>query len=183
MLYLIIGIVIAVIVIYVLLTYNSLVKRRNMVMNQKSQIDVELQRRFDLIPNLVEVVKGYAQHERATLEEVVTARSNYLSAGVNTAAALEADNALNTALSRLYAIAEDYPELQANTNFAKLQDELSTTEKKIAFSRQFYNDSVYKLNNMTEMFPSGIIASLFGFKKEAFFETTDTERANVQIDL
>lgn len=183
MIYIIIAVVITLLIIYTLITYNALVMRKTMVENQKSQIDVELQRRFDLIPNLVEVVKGYAKHEKTTLEDVVKARNSYVTAGSDTAQALAADNALTTALSRLFALTESYPELQANASFMNLQKELSNTEKKIAFSRQFYNDSVYKLNTKIEMFPSKIVASLFRFKKEPFFQTTDIQRQNVTIEL
>ncbi len=180
--YVVIGLIV-VVVIYVLVTYNALVKRKNMVLNQRSQIDIELQRRFDLIPNLVEVVKGYASHEKSTLEDVVNARSNYLASGNDTQEALQADAQLTTALSRLFMLVESYPDLMANTNFLNLQKELANTEKKIAFSRQFYNDSVNKMNNMIQMFPSNMVAKVFGYKTEPFFETTDKERANVSIDL
>lgn len=179
--YIITGVLI-ILLVFVVLTYNELVKRRNMVENQKSQIDVELQRRFDLIPNLVEVVKGYAGHEAQTLEAVVNARNSYISAN-DTNTALQADQSLTTALSRLFVLVESFPELKANSSFLNLQSELSNTEKKIAFSRQFYNDSVNKLNNKIDMFPSNIIAALFKFKKEAFFQTTDTERASVKVEL
>ena len=182
--YLIILIVIVVVlVVYFLTTYNSLVKRRNMVENQKSQIDVELQRRFDLIPNLVEVVKGYANYEKTALEDIIKARSTYMTTDNNTSQALQADDVLTGALSRLFALAEGYPELKANTNFLNLQAELSNTEKKVAFSRQFYNDSVYFLNNLIDMFPSSIIASMFGFTKATFFETSDVERGSVEVKL
>lgn len=181
-LYIIIGILL-IVGVFVLVSYNKLVKQRNMTENQKSQIDIQLQRRFDLIPNLVEVVKGYASHEKSTLEAVVQARNNYDSAGRDTQSALAADGELNQALSRLFVIVEAYPELLANKSFLNLQNELSETEKKIAFSRQFYNDSVTKLNNLIDMFPSSIVASLFGFKKERYFETTDSQRQNVSIDL
>lgn len=180
--YIVIGLVV-VVALYVLATYNALVKRKNMVLNQRSQIDIELQRRFDLIPNLVEVVKGYASHEKSTLEDVVNARSNYLASGSDTQEALQADAQLTTALSRLFMLVESYPDLMANTNFLNLQKELANTEKKIAFSRQFYNDSVNKMNNMIQMFPSNVVAKLFGYKAEPFFETTDKERANISIDL
>ena len=181
--YLIIIPILLVIFAFVFMTYNALIARRNMVRNQKSQIDIQLQRRFDLIPNLVEVVKGYAKHEKSTLEDVVKARTSYLNAGQDTEAALNADGQLTRALSRLFVLTEDYPDLLANTNFLNLQKELSETEKKIAFSRQFYNDSVNKLNNKIEMFPSNLIASIFGFKKEAYFETTDLERQSISVDI
>ncbi|AMC94401.1 hypothetical protein AOC36_10585 [Erysipelothrix larvae] len=179
----IIGAILFALAIYVLVMYNSLVKRRNMVENQKSQIDVELQRRFDLIPNLVEVVKGYAGYEKNTLEDVISARNNYIHTKDNTSDALQSNASLSGALSRLFALSESYPDLKANKNFLDLQSELSNTEKKIAYSRQFYNDSVYRLNNKIDMFPSNIVATLFRFKKEAFFETTDSQRANVNVTL
>lgn len=169
--------------VYILLTYNVLVTRRNMVHNQKSQIDIELQRRFDLIPNLVEVVKGYANHEKTTLEDVVNARSTYSTAKADTAQALAADQALSNALQNLFILAEAYPDLKANTNFMNLQTELANTEKKIAFSRQFYNDSVFLLNTNIDKFPSNIVATLFRFKKDEYFQTTDESRKNVTIDL
>jgi len=163
--------------------YNSLVSLRNKVRNQKSQIDVELKRRFDLIPNLVETVKGYANHEKTALEDVIKARNSYVSAGGNTAQALAADNALEGALTKLFALSESYPELKANTNFVNLQRELSDTEKRIVFARQFYNDSVLKLNNKIEMFPSNIIAGMFNFSLETFFEAKEAERENVSVSF
>lgn len=183
MIYLVIAGILILIFGYILITYNALVARRNMALNQKSQIDVELQRRFDLIPNLVEIVKGYAKHEKTTLEDVIKARNSYVSSGSDTAQALAADSALTSALSRLFLLVESYPELRANASFMNLQNELANTEKKIAFSRQFYNDSVYKLNNKIEMFPSSIVASLFKFRKEQFFQAADNSRNNVAIDL
>ena len=154
-----------------------------MVKNQKSQIDIQLQRRFDLIPNLVEVVKGYAKHEKTTLEDVIKARTSYIAAGSNTEAALNADGALTRALSRLMVLAEDYPDLLANTNFLNLQKELSTTEDKVAFSRQFYNDAVYKLNTKIQVFPSNLIASIFKFKEERYFEINSNEKENININI
>lgn len=178
------GIVIIVVIILLILwivnTYNGLVSLRNKVRDQLSQIDVELKRRFDLIPNLVETVKGYAKHEKETLEEVIAARNSYVSAG-NTEDGLKADGELTKAISKLFALAESYPDLKANQNFNELQKELSEIEQKIVYARQFYNDSVLKLNNKIEMFPSNVIAGMFGFKKEKFFEATETERENVKV--
>ena len=171
------------ILLYFLTTYNSLVTLRNKVRNQKSQIDIELKRRFDLIPNLVETVKGYANHEKNTLEDVIKARNSYVTANQNTAQALEADTALTGALTKLFALSESYPELKANTNFMNLQKELSNIEQKIVYSRQFYNDSVYKLNNKIEMFPSNLAAGMFKFEKEAFFEVKESERENVKVSF
>ena len=183
MAYIIIGIVVFLVLLFVIVSYNGFVTLRNKVRNQKSQIDVELKRRFDLVPNLVETVKGYANHEKTALEDVVKARNSYVSAGNNTAQALEADNALSGALSRLFALSEGYPELKANTTFLNLQNELSDIEKRIVYARQFYNDSVLKLNNKVEKFPSNIVAGLFKFNAEAFFEATDSEKQNVKVSF
>ena len=166
-------------IFYVLKTYNDLVTLRNKNRNQRSQIDIELKRRFDLVPNLVEVVKGYAAHEKTALEDVINARNTYTSVVDDTAQALEADGTLTHSLTNLFALAEAYPDLKANTSFLSLQSSLSEIEQKIVYARQFHNDSVYKLNNKIEMFPSTIIASLFRFKKESFFEANDGERENV----
>ena len=171
------------ITIFFVATYNGLVTMRNRVRNQKSQIDVELKRRFDLVPNLVEVVKGYAEHEKSALEDVIKARNTYVSAANNTAEALGADNALSGALSKLFALSESYPELKANTNFISLQADLSGIEQKIVYSRQFYNDSVFMLNNKIEKFPSNMIASMFSFVPESFFEATDAEKENVKVSF
>ena len=169
--------------VFVISSYNGLVSKRNRVRNQKSQIDIELKRRFDLVPNLVETVKGYANHEKTALEDVIKARNSYVSAGDNTAMALDADNALSGALTKLFALSESYPDLKANTNFLKLQNELSDIEKRIVFARQFYNDSVLMLNNKVEMFPSSIIAKIFKFTTEAFFEAAEAERENVKVSF
>jgi len=178
-----ISLIVLFVLFFVVFSYNGLVTLRNKVRNQKSQIDVELKRRFDLVPNLVETVKGYSAHEKTVLEDVIKARNSYVTASSNTAQALEADKTLNGALSKLFALSESYPELKANTNFIKLQSELSDIEKRIVFARQFYNDSVLKLNNKVEMFPSNIIAGIFNFEKETFFEAGVEERANVKVDF
>jgi len=177
------GIIVISLLFFFISTYNGLVTNRNRVRNQKSQIDVELKRRFDLVPNLVETVKGYANHEKTALEDIIKARNSYVSTASNTAQALEADNVLSGALTKLFALSESYPELKANTNFMKLQNELSEIEKRIVFSRQFYNDSVMKLNNKIEMFPSSIIAGMFRFETEPFFEATESERQNVSVSF
>jgi len=174
---------VVIIVIFFISTYNGLIANRNRVRNQKSQIDVELKRRFDLVPNLVETVKGYATHEKTALEDVIKARSNYVTVSGDTAQALAADNALTGALSKLFALSESYPELKANTNFMSLQNELSEIEKRIVFARQFYNDSVLKFNNKIEMFPSNIVAGMFKFKTEPFFEAAEQERQNVTVSF
>ncbi len=176
----IILIVVVLIVLYVISSYNGLVSLRNKVEDQKSQIDVELKRRFDLVPNLVETVKGYAKHEKDTLEEVVKARNSYVTAN-STEAGLEADSALSKAINKLFALAEAYPDLKANENFLDLQKKLAELEEKIVYARGFYNDSVLKLNNKVQMFPSNIIAKMFGFSKAVFFEASEEERQNVKV--
>jgi len=177
------GLIVAFIIFFFIKTHNGLVANRNRVRNQKSQIDVELRRRFDLVPNLVETVKGYANHEKTALEDIIKARNTYVSTASNTAQALEADNVLSGALTKLFALSESYPELKANTNFMNLQNELAEIEKRIVYSRQFYNDSVMKLNNKIEMFPSSLIAGMFRFSTEPFFEATESERQNVQVSF
>ena len=176
----IILIVVAVIVLYVISTYNGLVVLRNKVKDQWSQIEVQLKRRADLIPNLVETVKGYAKHEKSTLEDVVKARNTYLSASTPEDQ-LKADGELTKAVNKLFALAESYPDLKANESFLSLQKELTTCEEKITYARQFYNDSVLSYNNKIELFPSSIIASMFHFEKEKFFEASAEERKNVQV--
>ena len=162
--------------------YNNLVGLRNRVKNSYSQIDVQLKRRNDLIPNLVETVKGYAGHEKGVLEEVTKART-----GVMNATSIEetsaADNQLTGALKTLFAVAENYPDLKANSNFQQLHSELSDTEDKISYARQFYNDVVLKYNNACQKFPSNIIARLFGFKEESFFEAPAEERAVPKVEF
>ena len=173
-------IVVVLIIAWAFATYNKLVDLRNRVKDQWAQIDVQLKRRFDLIPNLVETVKGYAKHESETLEAVIQARNTYVSA-TTPEAQMKADGDLEKAISKLFALTESYPDLKANTNFQHLQQELTETESKIASARQFYNDTVLMYNNKVEMVPSNIIASLFKFKKEAFFEANEAERENVQV--
>lgn len=171
----IILIVVAVIVLYVISTYNGLVVLRNKVKDQWSQIEVQLKRRADLIPNLVETVKGYAAHEKDTLEAVVSARNKAVSA-TTPEAEMQANGELSQALGRLFALTEDYPDLKANTNFVDLQNQLKETEDKISYSRQFYNDTVLKYQNKKESFPSNIIAGMFGFKTFKFFEAEEQDR-------
>lgn len=176
----IVGVILLLVVAYVASTYNGLVSLRNKVSDQWSQIDVLLKRRADLIPNLVETVKGYAKHESTTLEEVINARNKAVSA-TTSEEEMKANGELTQALGRLFAVAEAYPDLKANTNFMDLQNELSETEDKIAYSRQFYNDAVLKLNNKIEMFPSNIIAGMFGFKQSKFFEATEKEKETPEV--
>lgn len=184
--FLIVGIIIAIIIIaFVLLVikyYNDLVNARNRVENSWSQIDVQLKRRNDLIPNIVETVKGYAAHEKTTFENVTQARSN-ISNATTVAEVAEADNQLTGALKSLFAVAEAYPELKANQNFIQLQEELSDTEDKISYSRQFYNDTVLKFNNLCQQFPSNLAAKMFGFKEADFFKAQESDRAVPKVQF
>ena len=173
-------IIVVLILIYLGSTYNSFVALRNRVKDQWAQIDVQLKRRFDLIPNLVETVKGYASHEKDTLEAVVKARNEYLSSDTPEGK-IEANNDLNKVVTKLFALAESYPELKADTNFRELQTTLTETEDKISYARQFYNDVVMKYNNKVEVFPSNIVAGMFGFKTSAYFNATEEERENVKV--
>lgn len=167
--------VIVVMLAFLASSYNALVKLRNMVKDQWAQIDVHLKRRADLIPNIVETVKGYASHEKDTLEAVINARNKAVSA-TTTEEEIKANSELTGALNRLFALAESYPDLKANTNFIDLQNTLKDTEDKIAYSRQFYNDAVLKYKNKIEMFPTNIVASIFNFKPELFFEASEAEK-------
>ncbi len=161
--------VVAVLVIIIIGMYNSLVKMRNQVKNAWSQIDVQLKRRYDLIPNLIETVKGYMKHERETLENVTRMRAQAMEAS-GVAEKSMAEGMLSSALGQFKIAVENYPDLKANQNFLALQEELTSSENKISFARQNYNDQVLFLNNKIEMFPSNIIAGMFSFSKEVFFE-------------
>lgn len=172
--------IILTIVGYIWLTYNSLITLRERIKEAFSGIDVQLKRRTDLIPNLVESVKGYAKHEKEVFENVTKARSALMDAK-GPAQKAEADNMLTGALKSLFAVAEAYPNLRATENFQHLQQELSDTEDKISYSRQFYNSNVLSYNTKIQMFPSSLIASQFGFKEKEFFETLDSERAPVKV--
>ncbi len=174
--------VVVLIVLYVVLTYNGLVRLRNRVKNSWSQIDVQLRRRYDLIPNLVETVKGYAKHERETFEAVTQARANAINAS-GVAEQAQSENMLTGALKSLFAVAEAYPELKANENFLSLQEELTGTEGRISYARQFYNDAVLQLNNKIETFPSNFVAARFGFKQQEFFEADDNSRGPVNVQF
>src|SRR5947199_9028420 len=172
-------ILIALIVIpgfWLMAAYNSLVVLRQAVKNAWAQIDVQLKRRHDLIPNLVNTVKGYAAHEKETFERVITARGRATSA-TSAGEAIKAEGELSSALARLLAVSEAYPELKANQNFISLQEELTSTENRIAYARQFYNDSVARLNTQIQVFPTVVIAGMFGFKEEPFFEAPSEEKA------
>jgi LemA protein len=169
--YIAIGVVVLLLIIFIA-TYNSLVRLRNQVKNAWAQIDVQLKRRFDLIPNLMETVKGYMKHERETFEEITKARSRAMDAG-SVGEKSQAETGLSGALGRFMLVVENYPDLKANQNFLALQEELTSTENKIAFARQSYNDSVLFFNNKIQMFPSSIIANTFNFTEEEFFEIED----------
>ncbi len=166
---LIIAVVLALLVIFVIGIYNALIRLRNQVNNAWSQIDVQLKRRHDLIPNLVETAKGYMQHERGTFEAITEARSQAMGAK-NVADASKAEGALGEALSKFMLVVENYPDLKANQNFLALQEELTSTENKISFARQSYNDQVLFFNNKIQMFPSNLVANMFNFGKRDFFE-------------
>lgn len=182
-LWLIILIVIIVIIAILLIKYyNDLINGRNHVENAWSQIDVQLQRRNDLIPNIVETVKGYAGHEKETLSKVTEARANMANATTVQEVA-EADTMITSALKSLFAVSEAYPDLKANQNFIELQQELSETEDKISYARQFYNDTVLKYNNLCQQFPSSIIASIFHFDKAEFFEAQEGTRAAPKVQF
>lgn len=172
--------IIAVILLWLLFTYNSLVSLRNRVKEAWSQIDVQLKRRSSLIPNLVEAVKGYVKHEKGVLEEVTKARTSLMNAK-NPHQAAEADNMLTGALKSLFAVAENYPNLKASENFKALQDELSDTETKVAASRQFYNTNVLDLNNSLETVPSAWIGQMFNFQKQDFFKASEEEKADISV--
>ena len=174
--------VVVLLLLFLVLSYNRLVKLRNRIANAWAQIDVQLRRRYDLIPNLVETVKGYAKHEKSTFEAVTQARANAINAqGV--VAQAEAENQITGALKSLFAVAEAYPDLKANQNFLQLQEELTSTEGRIAYARQFYNDAVLQLNTKVQSFPSNIIANMFGFREHEYFEADDTSRGPVSVQF
>lgn len=160
--------------------YNRLIILRNRVANAWAQIDVQLKRRADLVPNLVETVKGYVKHERGTLEAVTKARAAVLQGGTVGEQA-QANDMLTNALKSVFAVAEAYPDLKANQNFLMLQEELSGIESKIAYARQFYNDSVLSLNQATQVFPSNMVASMFGIRQQEYFEAEGADREPVQV--
>jgi len=166
---LILLIVFAVIIVFVVGIYNGLVSLRNRSENAWAQVDVQLRRRYDLIPNLVETVKGYAKHEKETFQNVTEARSKAINAGTVKEQG-DAENMLSGALKSLFAVVESYPDLKANQNFLMMQEELAGTEGKIAYARQFYNDSVMKFNTKQQVFPSNVIANMFNFQEKEYFE-------------
>ena len=180
--WIILGIVV-VLIIAVIGMYNSLVQSKIKVDNAWSQIDVQLQRRFDLIPNFVETVKGYMTHEKETFEKIASLRTSWANAN-SVSEKAELDNQLSTTLKTIMAVSENYPELKANQNFSELSEELRNTENKISFSRQFYNDTVTMYNTKLQVFPSNIIAGIFNFKSRDLFKVeSDEARKNVKIDF
>lgn len=179
----IILILLAVAVVFVIGIYNGLVQLRNRCDNSWAQVDVQLRRRYDLIPNLVETVKGYAKHEKETFQKVTDARAQAINAGTVQEQG-QAENMLTGALKSLFAVSESYPELKANQNFMMLQEELAGTESKIAYARQFYNDTVMKFNTKQQVFPSNIIANMFSFKEKEYFEIEEPEaREPVKVEF
>jgi LemA protein len=178
----IILVVVVLIGLYAVFSYNGLVSLRNRIENAWAQIDVQLKRRYDLIPNLVETVKGYAAHERETLDAVIEARN----AGMNASGPhdqAEAENQITGALKSLFALSEAYPDLKANQNFAQLQEELTGTEGRIAYARQFYNDTVYRYNTKIQSFPSNVLANAFRFSEREYFEADDESRGPTQVQF
>ena len=174
--------ILVLLVLFLIFTYNKLVKLRNRIEAAWAQIDVQLKRRHDLIPNLVETVKGYASHERETLEAVTRARQQAVAAdGVENQA--QAENMLTGALRQLFAVSEAYPDLKANTNFLALQEELTGTEGRIAYARQFYNESTLSYDNALESFPSNLVGGMFNFEPKPYFEADSTERQAVRVDF
>ena len=175
--------IVVILVIAIISMYNSLVSAKVKVDNAWSQIDVQLQRRFDLIPNFVETVKGYVSHESETFEKIAQLRTSWANAGTVSEKA-NLDNQLSGALKTIMAVSENYPELKANQNFSELSEELRNTENKISFSRQFYNDTVTMYNEKLQIFPSNIIANLFNFKSRDLFKTdSDEARKNLKVDF
>ncbi len=174
--------VVAVLVLYVIIVYNGLISLKNQVENSWAQIDVQLKRRTDLIPNLIEAVKGYMKHEKGVLTEVTKARTAMMGAqSVHDKA--QADNMLSGTLKSLFAVSENYPQLKANENFLQLQEELSGTENKIAYARQHFNDMVMYFNTKIQVFPTNFFANMLGFTKKELFEISETERKNVKVSF
>ena len=184
--WIIFGVVVVAIILWFVGAYNRLVSLKQRVENAWAQIDTQLVRRFDLIPNLVETVKGYAKHESDTLERVIAARTQYMSANGDVAKMAEAENMLSGTLKSIFALSEAYPELKANVNFQQLSTELTGTEDKIAYARQFYNDTVQMFNTEILKFPNNIVVSMFGagnFTKQSFFEAAAEEKKNVKVQF
>jgi LemA protein len=178
---LVVVLVLVLLALFVGVTYNSLIRRRNEVDNAWSQIDVQLKRRLDLIPNLVETVKGYAAHEKTALEAVIAARNSGMAASSDPHAQASADNAMTGALRQLFALSEGYPDLKANLGFVSLQEELANTESRIAYARQFYGDAVSTYNTAIQKFPNVVFAGMLGFSEREFFEAEDAARVVPEV--
>jgi LemA protein len=178
----VIVVIILLVIIYLVAAYNGLIRRRNQIENAWSQIDVQLKRRHDLIPNLVETVKGYAAHEKSTLDAVIQARNAAVAAPTPSATAA-AEGQLTGALRQLFALGEAYPDLKANQNFLALQEELSATEGRVAYARQFYNDSVLEYNNKLQQFPTVYYAKILDFQRREYFETDEAARDTPAVDF
>lgn len=183
MVWIILLVVVVLLVLYVIVAYNGLVRSRNQVDNAWSQIDVQLKRRIDLIPNLVETVKAYAAHEKDTLEAVINARNAAMAAPATPHDQANADTVLTGALRQLFALSEAYPDLKANQNFLALQEELTATEGRVAYARQFYNDSVLTYNNKLDTFPTVVIARSFNFGRREFFEADEAARTVPKVQF
>jgi LemA protein len=181
--FLIVLAIVVLLVVYVISAYNGLIRSRNNVDNAWAQIDVQLKRRIDLIPNLIETVKGYAAHERQTLEAVINARNAAMTTGGSPHDQAAADNQLTGALRQLFALSEAYPDLKANQNFLALQEELTATEGRIGYARQFYNDSVLKYNNKLQVFPTVLIAKPLNFQEREYFEADEADRDVPQVSF
>jgi LemA protein len=181
--FIIVLVLVAVLILYIIAVYNGLVRSRNQIENSWSQIDVQLKRRLDLIPNLIETVKGYASHERNTLEAVINARNAAIAAPDTPAAQAQADGMLTGALRQVFALGEAYPDLKANQNFLALQEELTATEGRVAYARQFYNDSVLTYNNRLQVFPTVIIANILNFKRREYFEAEEDARTVPTVEF
>ena len=178
----VIGVIVLAVIAWFFGTYNSLVSLRNKKDDQWSQIEVQLKRRADLIPNLVETVKGYAKHEKKTFEDVIKARNTYVAAKTPEEE-MKASGEVTQALNKLFALAESYPDLKANENFLALQNDLKETEDKISYSRQFYNDAVLSYNNKVQMVPSNIVANIGGFQKGSFFEASEQDKETPKVSF
>jgi LemA protein len=174
-------IILGIIALYIIIAYNSLIVLRTRINNAWAQIDVQLKRRYDLIPNLIKTVQGYVKHEKTVLTELTKARSQLVTGSMDQKA--KASNQITEALKSIFAVAENYPNLKANENFKMLQEELSGTESKIAYARQFYNDSVMSFNIKVQRFPTKIIANAFNFTKKEFFKTEGKQRENINVEF
>jgi len=179
----VIAVVVVLLIIYLITAYNGLIRRRNQIENAWSQIDVQLKRRLDLIPNLVETVKGYAAHERETLDAVIRARNAAIAAPDTPGAQAEAQGQITGALRQLFALGEAYPDLKANQNFLALQEELTATEGRVAYARQFYNDSVLEYNNKLQQFPTVFYARQLKFERREYFEADEAARTAPTVEF